>query len=558
MSTLADALREAGVIERFGVAPTPGRARPPVVRAAVSVRVQAASTEVIGALWSWGRAAVPGLPTEWTDGDLGSGPEALTALHVEEGEQAAWRLTVGLPGDASAVIDIAAGGGGLDIGARVEGDADALAALFRPLVRVLADHGATVGHDRLPTASTALIGREEVAALVDTLLDPARSLPVVLVTAFTRRSGEYAIDPDAAAEACLGLARVVVVPGWSDTFALSDRLMKLGCYAGGVRVYWPGLSLNDLLEDHPLYLPRSIGAHTLGAMARRLGAWSAARYEPPRLARQLLTGRARREAVQSAIHSALQAAVVTAPHTEAVGAAPFPPAHVEVVSPPAAGAEAPAVTEMTQPVGASAALMQEVENLAGRVADLSGALSDAEQGLAARDDRIRELEAQVQALQYRLAAREDPYSGAEVTLDEPESIEEAVILAEDYFVHELVITQGAHRSAPQMNPADNRPAKLWKALCDLARVARRWQKDDLPQGIQGALRDAGWDPHPVSVTAIGQHTSDYCFFHEGSLVTLRYSLQLSRGERVYWAQDEATRRFIVGHIGQHLPDSTTG
>ena len=107
------------------------------------------------------------------------------------------------------------------------------------------------------------VDRSSVQALVEFLLDPDRLLPVVVITAaenYGKGADSYGTEPlvDAGAvgRALVGLAHVVVLDHVSVSYHLTDLVGKhLSVFGGGVRLYWPGLTLEDRPSRHPLWVP---------------------------------------------------------------------------------------------------------------------------------------------------------------------------------------------------------------------------------------------------------------------------------------------------------------
>lgn len=87
---------------------------------------------------------------------------------------------------------------------------------------------------------------------VRTLLDPARTRPVVAITTH-RRSREPTIDPEDLAAKLAGAADIVVLETGEATWALSEALpSRLDVYDGAARIWWPGLTTTSAPYDHPL------------------------------------------------------------------------------------------------------------------------------------------------------------------------------------------------------------------------------------------------------------------------------------------------------------------
>ena len=90
------------------------------------------------------------------------------------------------------------------------------------------------------------------------LLSPARRLPVVAVSE-AHGTSTAVVNPNRLAADLVGLAHVWLVP--SDvSWHLSERLSRrLSVYNGATRIWWPGLSVTDSPNDHPLWLRRAGG-----------------------------------------------------------------------------------------------------------------------------------------------------------------------------------------------------------------------------------------------------------------------------------------------------------
>ena len=105
---------------------------------------------------------------------------------------------------------------------------------------------------------------EELDELRELLLDPGRTLPVVVLTQTDKRRwsvpvSDFVLDPQLVAEQALGLAHVVQLP-WEMGFRWSEKVGKpWSVYLGSVRVYQPFLDFEkDDIMAHPLYLTEKI------------------------------------------------------------------------------------------------------------------------------------------------------------------------------------------------------------------------------------------------------------------------------------------------------------
>ena len=108
------------------------------------------------------------------------------------------------------------------------------------------------------------------------------------------------------------------------------------------------------------------------------------------------------------------------------------------------------------------------------------------------------------------------------------------------------------------------PGRVYKALLAMDEVAEEWGRGQLPTGFHDAFAERGFDfAAHVSPTALGKHGHEYERTYEGRTITMGPHLALGRGSpvtccRIYFHLDEEKRIFVVGHVGRHLSDSTSG
>ncbi len=97
---------------------------------------------------------------------------------------------------------------------------------------------------------------EDVSALVELLLNPTRSVPVIAVSAPSSDNGAAVlIDADMLAKNVFGCAHVRRL-SWSAAFELTRQVGKrLSCFGGAIRMWRPHRPLDDgAAFDHPLTL----------------------------------------------------------------------------------------------------------------------------------------------------------------------------------------------------------------------------------------------------------------------------------------------------------------
>lgn len=132
---------------------------------------------------------------------------------------------------------------------------------------------------------------EDVGTLVDILTMPSRRLPIVMVSPLGNRG--LLADPQELHKRLLGYARVIELDN-AAAYGLSDAVSKeLSCFDGGVRIYWPGFSLDDDRYHHKLYLKWEIreikdrGRRLADVLFGRLLSASIAQFQGGRLARSI-------------------------------------------------------------------------------------------------------------------------------------------------------------------------------------------------------------------------------------------------------------------------------
>jgi len=141
------------------------------------------------------------------------------------------------------------------------------------------------------------------------------------------------------------------------------------------------------------------------------------------------------------------------------------------------------------------------------------------------------------------------------------SIPEALELVAAEHADALVVLCEAYESAgdtryPQLDRAS-------AALFAVAQVAQGWHDGTLGMSFDDAFREQGFELRSVGEVTQGRHSREYARQYKGGRVFLGPHLALGDGGstdtilRIYWHLDEAERRFVIGHVGRHLPDSST-
>ena len=367
--------------------------------------------------------------------------------------------------------------------------------------------------------------RDGAVALAELLLDQDRELPVIVVSSARardhpkRRDGPI-VDAERLAASLVGLAHVAVLDSVSASFAVTDVVgPHLAVFGGAVRLYWPGLNPRSEPGHHPLWVPQSLALpanrqfHRV--LLRQLAGVAAVRFATTPLEGRIRTELERQRRVEMA-----------SLWSRAKEASLAPEWQDELER---SWAEIEGLREDNQRLMSQLAVAE--ENV--RALTLSGAA-----GMAADGAQIAE----------------------DIAEDLPNTIVEAVELAAERCEH-LVILEEAVASA-RRSPY-RQPARLWQALEAMDDVAAAWGRGQLPTGFRDAFAALGFSfSSNVSPTALGKYAQDYERTYGGRVATLGPHLALGRGSpeaccRIYWYLDEDRRRFVVGHVGAHLRDSTT-
>jgi predicted nucleic acid-binding Zn-ribbon protein len=203
-----------------------------------------------------------------------------------------------------------------------------------------------------------------------------------------------------------------------------------------------------------------------------------------------------------------------------------------------------------------------LEELAGseRFADaLTDQLHEAHDRIAEREREIGELR---RAL-GRVGAEDEAPAGAEAP--EPATVLEAVELARDRCPH-LVFAPRALESAA--DSPFGRPALILENLERLDDLAARYLEGDIGGKVSELAFTLGLNWRGgISERTRTRHGKEYSFAYEGRTFELGPHVRIGSGQgagaiaRIYLAlhpgDAELPRSVIVGHVGRHLPDSTT-
>lgn len=147
----------------------------------------------------------------------------------------------------------------------------------------------------------------------------------------------------------------------------------------------------------------------------------------------------------------------------------------------------------------------------------------------------------------------------------PATVEEAVERAARTTEH-LVFTAAATESA--RDSPYRRPAEILDALAKLDAIAGRFAEGEMGGSLTQLATEAGLTyKGNVSELARSRHPNDYTVTHDGARLDLGPHLALGSGSgagfiaRIYLHVADGSgpvpRGIYVGHVGRHLPDTTT-
>ncbi len=133
----------------------------------------------------------------------------------------------------------------------------------------------------------------------------------------------------------------------------------------------------------------------------------------------------------------------------------------------------------------------------------------------------------------------------------------------DYFSDDsnpspVVITKAARDSAedsPFLRPDD-----VYDFFGVLDRVARSWVGNLLNRPFNEAMRDHGYEEKGISKTAETRHRRHYQVHWRGRLRIMGYHYTFGARDAntclsIHWLRDEEERKIVVGHCGNHLPNT---
>lgn len=364
-------------------------------------------------------------------------------------------------------------------------------------------------------ASVYPLPQEGVDSFVQLLGTDLRRLPIVLLTPFANGM-PCDLDAHSLADHLAGVAIVTEADTPDTTRALSEALGKLGCYDGGVRVYWPGFQKSDDLRRHPLLL---------GSKIASLGPEFAAKE----VERSIFSVAAFRFAPDARINSIIG-------RSESV-------------------ARAERAKEAVETGDAS------WEKYA---LEISEKLDFALVELEAFKSENANLRANQQVF-FAFSEKEETDGGNDKEssiVREPKSVYEAVIFAcED--CKNLVFLDTTY-SVAKSSPF-KRPKEIYDAMMTMDEVAGKWGYNQGQGDLRQMLKDAGLGKRVsnfISQTTKGKWGSEYTFTYEGVSRLFEWHITLGSGAAntcasIHFLPDPEIGKLVIAHVGQHLPNTKT-
>jgi len=388
----------------------------------------------------------------------------------------------------------------------------------RLIATLLRQFVCTHGDERLSTEPRSL-SAQGVPEFVQThLLSRSRRVPIVVVSR-TPISEKWLVDPTELADRLAGIAEVQVLDDQWAGYALSDEVGKIySCYNGAVRLYWPDFD-SEASPYSPIYTPdkvRELGGRLVEIIFRQLAAMSAFRFVPGPVAVDALDflGEQKRKELESIMKAAQERG------------------------------DYEQFVQMWEKENAE--LKEKLRQLQEENADLRA-------GLQLSQDNLR---AMWRAQDVEGIGTAEPVPEEET---EPESLEEAVRMAQSNFSETLVFLESAITSAK--DSPFKRPKRVSQALLAMHEVCQEWRKSRKGKVAIGLLErrfaDKGFTYKPrESMTSTGKWAREYEATYRGRKVPIEEHLALGKGGpdtclRIHFYKDDEEEKYVIAHVGRH-------
>jgi hypothetical protein len=360
------------------------------------------------------------------------------------------------------------------------------------------------------------------------LLSKTRRLPIVLVSRATIPD-TWLIDPHRLADRLAGIAETYYLADKWAGFGLTDAVGKIySCYNGAVRVYWPGF--------HPakksvaqVYLPETVrqaGSKLTEDIFQLFASISGFRY---------VRGPVTTDAVE---------------HLQAYR-------NREMEKLRAAASERGDLNELLD------LAIQENEDFRKQNTQLRDENSSLKTSLNLAQENFRAISVTQERVGYKeMGAPEDVF---QESISEPDSVEEAVVMASESFKNTLVIQESAFDSArdspfKQFN-------KVQQALLAMHEVCLAWRESRKNRvsmdTFEKAFEKKGFEYKArESQTSKTKWGEEYETTYKNRRVSIEKHLALGKGGpdtclRVHFYVDEGDEKFVVAHVGRHKTNTQT-
>lgn len=441
-----------------------------------------------------------------------------------------WRTTVSLATLSGDPVEMT-----LHVANGYEGrvlDSYAPETLGRPLIvkRIFEEYVCGIENQRLSNRSTH-VDSGQVDDVVDRLiLNANRALPFVMIA--PDANGEYFAEPDKIADYLSGLAIVAHLGSTQAAMALTDRLSsRLSVFDGGIRLYWPRMSLNDSPYRHPLWTRYRLSKIPYGLRYRSIT------YPVMEMAANLTWN-------DGTYYRRVQQALLQVHWNE--------------------------YREKGEAAKAALDAMKKLS--ATQVSDLAASVQSLLDELSYKESRIEELELERDGLRQAFYAYQRDIASrtaAEVGEEEPatpQTVEEALSAASRRHPI-LLIWDSAWKAAAKSG--SNRAARLSETLDILAEVANDYfaaRRDG--KGLGMTLEDVFHQKNTPkyaaqdSPTTTTKHGKDRTFIQDGRKVFFKKHFTIAGRPQdclqIYFEFDEERDRVDVGYVGPHLPFANDG
>jgi hypothetical protein len=372
-----------------------------------------------------------------------------------------------------------------------------------------------------PYSSLAETTRADaIESLCELLLDSNRPFPVVVVS-HELNTERPLVDVDRLAAGTAGLMKVYELADKWAAYRLTEEIGKpLSCYAGAVRIYWPGLTLSDDPFKHPAWMPWQL--------------------------RQLT-------------HTDELAVELFKVSAEATSYRFFEPASI----------------------GTFRNTIEDEERQARR-AESSGDADQLLQQLIEAEDAVKGLRSQLsetqtenQTLRQNLGAllgapaptqsdRLPRTVEQETIATEPKTVSEAVEIARAQFTH-LIFLDSAIESA-QSSPYRT-PTRALEALQAIEEVASLWAAGlsggKNPGPLKNLFRERGFEyKDDISQTSRAKWGEEYSAKYKNSSIDISPHITIGAKQadtclsvHMYW--DKESKNVVIAHVGRHKTNTKT-